>query len=111
MWRSFAALPRLVFLIVMALGSALITSASLAYFDFETLPPFVIEKLPVRFESLFLAALRVHVATAALAFPACLIAMTRFVQRRPSWHRRFGWLAGVAVLFALVPSGVVLAFD
>ena len=95
----------------MAFGSALITSASLVYFDFETLPPFVIEKLPVRFETLFLAALRIHVASAALAFPLCLISMLHFIQRRPSWHRRFGWLAGVTVLFALVPSGVVLAFD
>jgi uncharacterized membrane protein len=95
----------------MLLGSALITATSLGYFDFETLPPFVIEKLPVRFETLWLASLRIHVASASLAFPLCLLAMTRFLQRRPTWHRVLGRVAGVVVLFALVPSGIVLSFD
>jgi hypothetical protein len=106
-----AALPRSVFLGVMLVGSALITASSLAYFDFETLPPFVIEKLPVRFEALWLGSLRVHVAAAALSFPLCLLLTTRVLQRRPRWHRWLGRLSGVTVLLALVPSGVVLAFD
>ena len=38
--------------VLMLGGSTLITAASFAYFDFETVPPFVIEKLPVRFEAL-----------------------------------------------------------
>src|SRR4051812_2551008 len=50
------------FLVWLGWGSALIAAMSLAYFDFETLPPFVIEKLPLRFESLWLGALRIHVA-------------------------------------------------
>lgn len=99
------------FLIAMGLGSALITWMSLPYFDFETLPPFVIEKLPLRFESLWLAALRFHVAAAALSFPLCLSLMTRALQRRAVWHRWIGRTAGLLVLFALLPSGVVLAFD
>jgi uncharacterized membrane protein len=37
--------------------------------------------------------------------------MTRSLQRRPAWHRRLGRLTGMLVLFALVPSGVVLSFD
>ena len=109
--RLSAVLLRRSFLLVMLLGSALITAASLVYFDFDTLPPFVIEKLPVRFESLWLASLRVHVASALLSFPLCLSLMTRGLQRRPQWHRRLGRLAGMLVLFALVPSGVVLSFD
>jgi uncharacterized membrane protein len=95
----------------MLVGSALITASSLAYFDFDTLPPFVIEKLPVRFEALWLASLRVHVAAASLAFPLCLLLTTRPLQRRGAWHRWLGRFAGVLVLFALVPSGVVLSFD
>jgi len=95
----------------MLLGSALITAMSLPYFDFETLPPFVIEKLPLRFESLWLGALRIHVAAAALGFPLCLLLMTRASQRRANWHRWLGRLAAVLVLLALLPSGVVLAFD
>jgi uncharacterized membrane protein len=111
MLRWLAVPPGRLFLLVMLVGSALITTASLAYFDFGTLPPFVIEKLPLRFESLWLASLRVHVASAALAFPVCLLLMTRALQRRPAWHRFLGRLAGIAVLCALVPSGVVLSFD
>ncbi len=95
----------------MLAGSALITAMSVAYFDFETLPPFVIEKLPVRFETLWLASLRIHVAAAALSFPLCLALMTRMLQRRAIWHRWLGRVTGVVVLFALVPTGSVLAFD
>ena len=109
--RFLAALPRSLFLAVMLAGSALITASSLAYFDFETLPPFVIEKLPVRFEALWMASLRVHVAAAALSFPLCLLLMTRWLQRRSAWHRWLGRITGTIVLLALVPSGIVLAFD
>jgi uncharacterized membrane protein len=111
MGRFVAHLPRRSFLLAMAVGSALITASSLAYFDFDTLPPFVLEKLPVRFESLWLASLRIHVAAALVALPLCIALMTRSVQRRPVWHRRLGRVAGTIVLFALVPSGIVLAFD
>jgi uncharacterized membrane protein YozB (DUF420 family) len=109
--RLFAEFPGRIFMIGMLMGSVLITAASLPYFDFETLPPFVIEKLPVRFESLWLASLRIHVASASLSFPLCLLLMTRGLRRRPAWHRRLGRFTGVVVLIGLVPSGVVLAFD
>jgi hypothetical protein len=95
----------------MWVGSALITASSIAYFDFATLPPFVIEKLPVRFETLWLASLRIHVASASLTFPLCLLLMTRWLQRRREWHRWMGRFTGGLVLVALVPSGIVLAFD
>jgi uncharacterized membrane protein len=95
---------------VLLFGSGLITALSLPYFDFETLPPFVIEKLPVRFEALWLASLRVHVASAALGFPLCLALMTRSLQRRPALHRWLGRGTGILVLSLLVPSGIVLAF-
>jgi uncharacterized membrane protein len=111
MRRFLAHLPRRSFLLVMTIGAALITASSLVYFDFDALPPFVVEKLPVRFESLWLASLRVHVAAALLAFPLCIALMTRAIQKRPAWHRWVGRFAGVIVLLALVPSGVVLAFD
>ena len=111
MWRRWLReFSRGTFLLVMLAGSALITAASLAYFDPETLPPFVIEKLPVRFEALWLASLKLHVASAALSFPLCLALMTRSLQRRPLLHRWLGRLTGTCVLLALVPSGIVLAF-
>jgi uncharacterized membrane protein YozB (DUF420 family) len=71
----------------------------------------MIEKLPLRFEALWLFALRVHVAAAALAFPLCLALMTRALQRRARAHRWLGRVAGAIVLLLLLPSGVVLAFD
>lgn len=95
----------------MAVGSSLITASSLVYFDAAALPPFVLEKLPLRFERLWLFSLRVHVAAAAFAFPLCLLLMMRWLQRRPRAHRFLGRLTGVIALLALVPSGVVLAFD
>lgn len=95
----------------MLAGSALITLSSLPYLDLETLPPFAIEKLPVRFEALWLFSLRVHVVAAALAFPLCLLLATRFLQRRAAWHRVLGRIAAALVLLVLVPSGSVLAFD
>jgi hypothetical protein len=111
MRRIFGHWGRRGFLLSMLAGSLLISAMSLPYFDFETLPPFVVEKLPLRFEALWLGALRVHVAAAALVFPLCLALMTRSLQRRTVWHRWLGRVTGVLVLFALVPSGIVLAFD
>jgi uncharacterized membrane protein YozB (DUF420 family) len=109
--RFLLDLPLCLFLVVMLGGSALITASSLAYFDFDALPPFVIEKFPLRFESLWLASLRIHVASAMLAFPLCLVLMTRTLQRRPVVHRWLGRGTGILVSFALVPTGVVLALE
>jgi uncharacterized membrane protein len=111
MRRFFARLPGRLFLVGMLAGSALMTWMSLPYFDFGTLPPFMLEKLPLAFERLWLTALRIHVASALLALPLCVVLMTRFLQRRPAWHRWLGRFTGVLLLVPMVPSGVVLAFD
>jgi uncharacterized membrane protein YozB (DUF420 family) len=111
MRNFFSHFPRRLFLLTMLAGAALITASSLAYFDFETVPAFVIEKLPVRFESLWLASLRIHVTAALVTFPLCIALMTRALQRRPAWHRWVGRFTGMSVLLGLVPSGIVLAFD
>jgi hypothetical protein len=91
-------------------GAALITATSLAYFDFDTLPPFAVERLPETFASLWLGSLRVHVAAALISFPLCLLLTTRPLQRRAVLHRWLGRATGTIVLFALVPSGAILAF-
>jgi uncharacterized membrane protein len=109
--RLLADLPRRLFLVVMLVGAALIAAASLEYFDFSRLPGFAVERLPVRFESLWLASLQVHVASALVSFPLCLSLITRWLQRRAVWHRWIGRTTGVLVLLALVPSGSVLAFE
>ena len=111
MRRFIASLPRRIFLLLMLAGWALIAQASLEYADLENLPGFVIEKLPVRFESLWLFSLRAHVASAVLTFPLCIVLMTRSLQRRPMVHRWLGRIAGTLVLLVLVPTGAILAFD
>ncbi len=102
---------RRAFLLLMGFGSAWITWASLDYFDFEMLPAFAIERLPVRLETLWLISLRVHVLSALFAFPLCLLLATRWLQRQRPWHRWIGRCVGVVVLCALVPSGLVLSLE
>jgi hypothetical protein len=112
MGRFLAEFPRRLFLLAMFAGAALITWASLVYFDPDEVAPFVIERLPVvRFSSLWLAALKLHVASALFSFPLCLLLSMRWLQRRPNWHRWLGRIVGAVVLFGLVPTGAVLAFD
>ena len=111
MWRWLREASRRAFLLSMLVGWAVMALASLVYFEPDVLAPFVIEKLPLRFEALWLASLELHVASALLSFPLCIALMTRTLQRRPVLHRWLGRLAGLSVLFVLVPSGVVLAFD
>ena len=95
----------------MLLGAAFIAWASLVYFDPNSVAPFVIEKLPVRFERLWRLSLKVHVAAALVTFPACIALMTRWVQRRRPLHRNLGRVTGILVLLLLVPSGLVLATE
>lgn len=109
--RFFSQLPRRTFLLLLTAGWAFIVASSLAYFDFSQVPAFMLEKMPLRFEHLWLWSLRVHVAAALVSLPLCIVLMTRTLQRRPTIHRWLGRIAGSTMLFALVPSGAVLAFD
>ncbi len=100
------------FFLACAAGSAVMTAGSLGYFDDDALPAFVVEKLPeLRFEALWLAALKVHVVAASFSLPACLLLVTGLSLKAPVLHRWLGRLTGVVVLVALVPSGVIMAFD
>ena len=93
----------------MLLGSVLITLSSLVYFEPGTVAPFILEKLPLRFERLWRLALLVHVPSALVSFPACILLMTKVVQRRRNLHRWLGRVTGTVVGLLLVPSGLVLA--
>lgn len=102
---------RRVFVATMAVGAILITGASVAYFDPDDLHPFVLEKLPLPLEDVWLTALHVHVVAAALSLPACLLLISRtFLRRCPGAHRIVGRVAGAVMVLALVPTGAWLAF-
>src|SRR5262245_23056702 len=65
--RALSSLVRLsklvqrVAIAALALGSAAITYSSLVYFDDTEISPFMLEKLPLPNEELWLSALKVHV--------------------------------------------------
>jgi hypothetical protein len=92
------------------LGSFAITLSSLVYFRFDEYAPFVIEKLPLPFENLYVLVLRLHVAAAALALPGCLLLTSKALLRHaPRFHRCCGRLTGVLVVALLTPTGFYLA--
>src|SRR3989442_15616300 len=96
---------RTVWLLALAAGSAFITLGSLEYFG-VALPPFVIEKLPLPWEQVWLSALKVHVVAAAFALPGCLLLMSKTVLVcAPRLHRWAGRATAAVLLLALVPSG------
>jgi len=101
-------------MVALVLGAVAITNGSLDYFDDEQWPEFVVEKLPLSstfIEDLWIHALQIHVVAAAFALPGCLLLTSRFVLRRfPRAHRWLGRITGIVVLFALVPTGLFMAF-
>ncbi len=95
----------------MWLGSIAITLSSLVYFIPGERAAFIIEKLPLAAEGLFVLVLRLHVIAAALCLPGCLLLTSKTVLRRwPGLHRWGGRVVGSLVIFVLVPTGFYLAF-
>jgi len=90
-------------------GALIIAWASRVYFDADELAPFVIEKLPLPHEALWLAALKTHVVTVSFALPACLLLSVKRMLRFPRTHRWLGRATGAVILAAVVPSGLYLS--
>jgi hypothetical protein len=106
-----SAATRGVLLSGLLLGAVAIAASSLVYFRGDDIAPFVIEKLPLPLEGVWLVALKVHVLAASLCLPACILLQWQSLLRRaPRAHRWLGRVTGTAVLFALAPSGAYLAF-
>ena len=102
---------RFITLSLLIAGSLAISAASLSYFV-EEMPAFLIEKLPLPRQELWLLALRTHVAAAALALPGCVLLTSTWLLRRvPRVHRWLGRIVGAAVLLALAPSGFYLSLS
>lgn len=92
-------------------GSIAISSASVSYLT-DDMPPFLLEKLPLPRQELWLLALRMHVVAAAIALPGCLLLISKWVLRRtPRLHRWLGRIVGVTTLAALAPSGFYLSLS
>jgi hypothetical protein len=109
MARRLGRLLGAVWMLGLLAGALLIGWASRVYFGSDELAPFVIEKLPLPHEDLWLAALKIHVVAASFALPACLLLSWRRVLRYPRAHRWLGRATGVVILAALVPSGLYLS--
>jgi hypothetical protein len=105
-----APLARLGFYALMGIGMWLMLSASTSYLDLGQAHPFFLEKLPLAHPKLWLGALYVHVPSALLSLPACLVLLVRRVRSRwPGFHRGLGRATGLLILGAVVPSGMYLA--
>jgi len=95
----------------LGLGSFAITLSSVVYFNTHERAAFLIEKLPLPAEGLYVLVLRFHVLAAALALPGCLILSSKGILKRwPTFHRWCGRLIGSLILAVLVPSGFYLSF-
>jgi hypothetical protein len=98
-----------VWMLGLGVGALIIGWASRVYFASDELAPFVIEKLPLPHEDLWLAALKTHVVSASFALPACLLLSWKRMLRYPRMHRWLGRVTGAVILAALVPSGLYLS--
>ncbi len=96
-------------LLALGAGASIIAWASRVYFASDEMAPFVIEKLPLPHEDLWMAALKVHVVAASFALPACLLLSRKRLLRFPRAHRWLGRVTGLVILAALVPSGLYLS--
>jgi hypothetical protein len=109
MVRRLGKLLSSMWMLGLGLGALIIGCASRVYFDADEVAPFVIEKLPLRHEELWLVALKIHVVAASFALPACLLLSLKRMLRFPRAHRWLGRATGAVVLAALVPSGLYLS--
>jgi len=107
--RWFGRLLGWVWMLGLGAGALFIGWVSRVYFDSDELAPFVIEKLPLPHEDLWLAALKVHVVTASFALLACVLLSLKYGLRFRRAHRWLGRVTGVVILAALVPSGLYLS--
>ena|SRR5579885_685653 len=111
MMRVMKTAARRLIWIFLWLGSFAITISSLVYFHPGERAAFIIEKLPLRHEDLYVLVLRLHVIAAALSLPGCLILSSKNILKRwPRFHRWCGRVTGSLVIFILTPTGFYLAF-
>jgi hypothetical protein len=103
--------PRWTFFALMVAGVWMMLASSVSYLELGREHPFFLEKLPLARPKLWLGALYVHVPSALLSLPACLVLLSNRVRARvPRFHRWLGRVTGALILLAVVPSGLYLAF-
>ena len=82
----------------------------IAYVEAGDMHPFILEKLPLPDEQLWIAALYLHLVAAAISMPGCLALSSKWLLRRRWAHRWLGRVIALMILIGLVPSGAYLAF-
>ena len=103
-------LGRAAFWAAMCAGTWMMLSASRSYLELGDSHPFFLEKLPMAHSRWWLWALWLHVPSALLSLPACLVLLLGGVRRRlPRFHRWLGRVTGGVVILGVVPSGMYLA--
>src|SRR5881392_2788364 len=80
--RSLVPAARLLLLFGLLLGGCAIAANSLVYFRGKEIPPFVVDKLPLPLEGVWLGALKMHVAAASFCLPACILLQWKGLMRR-----------------------------
>jgi hypothetical protein len=99
-----------VFLATMVAGVVGIAAAVGDYVVEGLRHPFIVDKGALPHRQLWLVGLGVHVVAALVAFPGCLLLLSRRLLRAaPGAHRWIGRVVGAVVLLALVPTGLGLA--
>lgn len=90
--------------------SALLILSSVPYLLPGLRHPFLLERMPLSLDALWLLTLKVHVACGLVCLPAGLALLTRPIRLHwPGLHRRLGKIYAGLVLLVMVPTGVYLA--
>lgn len=107
----FSALLRMAGSFLLWVGVWMMVSASVSYLELRMAHPFIRSRLSHGHPALWLTALCIHIPSALLSLPACLVLLSKRVRARfPEFHRWLGRVAFVLVVLGVVPSGLYLAF-
>ncbi len=102
-------MKRATWLVVIS-GGALLIASSLPYLLPGIRHPFLLERMPLSLDALWLVTLKMHVACGLVCLPAGLVLLARRARERwPRLHRVLGRGYASIILFMMVPTGVYLA--
>ena len=102
-------MKRATWLVVIS-GSALLIASSLPYLLPGIRHPFLLERMALSLDAVWLVTLKVHVACGLVCLPAGIVLLARRARERwPRLHRILGRGYASIILFVMAPTGVYLA--